>query len=240
VQRSRQRLRILIAGHKDAVASRLRAQLEALGHEITGIVKDGPSAAFAAAVSPGQFPPDLIFLDQHLPPHDGIEAAEKILARQIVPIVLLIGYPLAGLAQRAQQAGVLTYLVWPTEDRTLRSVLEVAQTRFRELRIVYEETGDLHQALRSRMVIGHAKTRLMRRLGLAEAEAFGYLQRQNRRTGTTLEQAAEDLLAAEELCFGKPELAKCLDAIVRVLMRPKALEASQVALTSHPSADVGG
>jgi two-component system, response regulator PdtaR len=220
-----QRLRILIAADKDFIAWRLRAQLEALGHKVLGIVRDGPAAAEAGA----QSPPDLIFLDQHLPPHDGIEAARGILDRQIVPLVLLIGYPAAGLVKKAREAGVLAHLVWPGEAKALEAAIDVAQMRFRELRILYEEIGELQQTLRTRMVVSRAKTLLTRRLGLAEVDAFGYVLRQSRKIGTSVGEVAESLLAAEGLLFGKPALAGCVADILRVLARPGVLAPVRIA-----------
>lgn len=212
-----QRLRILIAEDKNFIASRLETQLEALGHRVVGVVRDGP----AAAESAWQSPPDLILLDQHLPPQDGIEAARMILARRVVPLVLLIGYPAAGLVRRAQEAGVLAYLVWPADARTLESAIQVAQTRFREFRIVFEQIGDLDRALRTRMEVGRAKVLLMRRLGLAEADAFGHMHRQSRRTGKPIRDVARDLVTAEEAWFGKSDLAGCVEVILQVLARSK-------------------
>jgi AmiR/NasT family two-component response regulator len=219
------KLRVLVAADKGLVATRLTAQLEALGHLVVGVARE----SVAAAESAWQSLPDLIFLDQHLPPHDGIEAAREILARRIFPLVLLIGYPAAGLVRQAQEAGVVAYLVWPVETRMLESTIEAASARFRELQILHEQTGDLPQALRARQVVGRAKVILMRRLGITEADAFGYMQRQSRRTGTPLGTVAEDLIMADELWFGTSNLARDIDVILRVLAQPRVFEPPQVA-----------
>lgn len=218
-----QRVRVLIAADRDILASRLRTQLEALGHKVVGIVRDSPAAAEFARLSP----PDLIFLDQHLPPHEGTDAAREILASRIVPLVLLIGYPAAGLVKKANEAGILAYLVWPAEARMLESVIETAQIRFRELRMLYEHVGDLQESLRIRVMTGRAKTILMRRLGLTEVDAFGYLLRQSRRAGTPLKEVAEALLAAEDLWFGT-RFTNCVGDILRVLTRPGVLSPVKV------------
>ena len=220
-----QRLRVLIAEDKSLVATRLAAQLETLGHEVLDVVTDGPAAAAAAWNSS----PDLILLGQHLPPSDGIEAARTILASRVVPLVLVIGYPAAGLVRRAQEEGILAYLVWPADPRTLESALQVAQTRFRELRILCDQVGDLPRALRTRMAVGRAKVLLMRRLGLEEAKAFGYVHRQSQRTGQPLGEVAESLIASHELWFGRSHLAGCVDVILGVLTRRKTLGPSRVA-----------
>jgi two-component system, NarL family, response regulator NreC len=136
-------LRVLIAEEKNLVASRLSRQLEALGHHVLGVVRDGPAAVATA----WQSPPDLIFLDQHLPPHDGIEAARMILRKQTIPLVLLIGRPAAGLTQRAQKAGILSCLVWPRDANRLEWTIDVAQIRFWEFRILRECVGIILRVL---------------------------------------------------------------------------------------------
>lgn len=162
--------------------------------------------------------PDLILLDQHLPPFDGIEAGRVILAKHVAPIVLLIGYPSVGLVRRAQEVGTLAYLVLPAEARTLGAAIEIARTRFRELQIVREEAGDLQEALRTRLIVQRAKVTLMRRLELEEVDPFWYLHRQSRRTGTPLEEVAESLLTDEKLLFGKLDLVRSVDTILRMLV----------------------
>lgn len=218
-----QKLRILIAADRDILAWRLKAQLEALGHKVVGIVRDGPAAAEFARHSP----PDLIFLDQHLPPHEAINAAREILAGQVIPLVLLIGYPAAGLVKKANEAGILAYLVWPAEGRMIEAAIEVAQARFREFRILCEHTEDFREALRTRIVVGRAKTILMRRLGLTEVDAFGYLLRQSRKTGIPVNEIAEGLVAAEDLWF-VPASADIVSDILHVLKRRGVLVPAKV------------
>lgn len=215
-----QKVRVLIAADREFLATRLRSQLEGLGHKVLGIVTDAPAAAEFARRSE----PDLILLDQQLPPRDGIVAAREIFASHIAPLVLLIGYPSAGLVKKAHEAGIIAYLVWPAEAKILESVIEVAQARFRELRFLYEHehNGDLQQALRTRIVVARAKTLLMRRLGLTEVEAFGYVLRQSRRAEIPVHEVAEGLLTAEDFWSG-PALAECAGAILRVLARPGTL-----------------
>ncbi len=218
-------LRVLIAEDKDFVAARLQGQLEDLGHRVLGIVRDGPAAVEAAQRSQ----PDLIFIDQQLAPLDGIDTARTILTRQALPIVLLIGYPAAGLVRRAQETGILAYLVWPTDVNALGAAIGAARLRFREIRVLREQLGDLQQALRARPVVERAKRMLMRRLQFDEADAFGYLQRQSRTSGMSIDKLAADLLTTEERWFKKPDLVGCVDAILHALRRSGVLGPPRVA-----------
>lgn len=223
-------LRVLIAEERDYVADRLSAQVESLGHQVLGVVRDGP----AAVASTRRLQPDLILLDHRLPPSDGIGTAETILSKFVIPVILLIGYGAADPVRRAREVGVLTHLVWPADAKELASAIKVAQARFRELRVLWEEAGDLHQALRTRTVAERAKKLLMRRLEFGEADAFGYLRRQSRSMGTSLGELAVRLIEAEELWFGESDLVRCVDIILHIVAKldvlrpPRAAQIAQV------------
>ncbi len=212
-------LHILIAEEKDLVAGHLTAQLEGLGHRILAVTRDANAVVEAA----GRLHPDLILLDQHVPPLDGIEAAKAILVRHVIPLVLLIDYPAADLVGRAQEAGILSYLLWPADAKALESAISVALTRYRELQVLCAESGDLRQALQARPVVERAKKLLMRRLDLGEADAFGYLRRQSWGTMTSLDEVARSLLEAEQLLFGKPDVLGWIDRILTALTRAEGV-----------------
>jgi len=208
-------LRVLIAEEMEFVASRLSAQLDALGHHVLGVVRD--QAAMLASAS--SLEPDLLLLDLHLPPLGGIEAARAILARRAMPLVLVADYGVDDHVRRAQEAGVLAHLLWPSDVIALESALTAALTRFGEFRILCEQVGDLQQALRTRVVLEHAKALLMRRLDLGEAEAFQYMNRRSRDTGRPLGETAARLLAVEQQWFGQADLAGCINLILGVLAK---------------------
>ena len=212
-------LGVLIAEGKGLVAGSLATLLEGLGHRVLAVTTD----AHAALEYAGRLHPDLILIDQHIPPVDGIEAARAILARHVIPLVLLIDYPAADLVGRAQEMGILSYLLWPADANALESAISVALTRYRELQVLCAESGDLVEALHGRIVIERAKKLLMRRLELGEADAFDYLRRQSWSSMTPLNEVAESLLATEQLLFGKPDLLGCVDMILNVLVRPKGV-----------------
>lgn len=210
---------VLIAEGQDRVAGHLSAQLESLGHRILAVARDAHAVVEAA----GRLHPDLILLDQHLPPLDGIETAREILARHVIPLVLLIDYPAADLAGRAQEAGILSYVLWPADAKALELAISVALTRYRELQVLCAESGDLQQALRARPVVERAKKILMRRLGLEEADAFGYLRRQSWSTMTSLGEVARSLLEAEQLLFGTPDALGWIDTILTTITRAEGV-----------------
>ena len=99
----------------------------------------------------------------------------------------------------------------------------MALERYRELQFLCAESGDLRQALHARPVVERAKKMVMRRLELGDADAFAYLRRQSWSTMTPLREVAANLLAAEQVLFGKLDLLGCVDTMLNVLVRPEGV-----------------
>ncbi|MFQ5989532.1 MAG: ANTAR domain-containing response regulator [Candidatus Methylomirabilales bacterium] len=190
-----QGLAVLVVEDEGLVAAGLKGQLENIGHRVVGVAKDGQEAVGLAS----KLQPDLIIMDIRIPRLDGIEAARAILGEVAVPIVFLTAYPDEDFVQRAGEAGAMAYLLKPANERTLRSTIEVALARFKELDALRREVSDLKEALETRKVVEKAKGVLMNRLQLSEAEAFRRMQQKSRTTRTSLKVVAGTILKADEL-----------------------------------------
>lgn len=190
-----QKLRILVAGEKALVVAGLSATLKGLGHEVVALAEDGRQAVASAL----RVQPDLIVMDAQLPLLDGIEATRTILAHTVIPVVLLTAYGSAGLIRRAEQAGVMAYLLKAAANTRLHLAIEVALARFQELQTLQQETGDLGEALAARRPVELARRVLMRRLWLSQAGAFRWMQQESWRRRTSLREVASTILRAEDL-----------------------------------------
>ncbi len=227
-------LRVLIADERGLVASRLIAQLEALGHWAIGVAEDGSATQESVA----RLRPDLVMIGSQLPPEGAIETTRAIIALHPTPTILLTGYVGADLVRRGQDAGVMAYLVWPADTNMLAATIRVALARFRELRLIAEQLGDSQQALRVCLVVERAKRMLVRRLDFSESEAFQYLRRQSEIAEMSIGDVAANLLSAGALIFGKPEMFQCLTEIVEVLGHQNEMDPSRGGLTSLAQARV--
>lgn len=187
-------LRVLIVEDEGIVAAGLKGQLEDIGHQVVGLAKDGQEAVGLAS----NLHPDLIIMDIRIPGMDGIEASRRILAQTAIPIVLLTAYADEDFVRRAGEAGTMAYLLKPVGGAHLRSTIEVALARFKELDALRQEVTDLREALDTRKLVEQAKGVLMKRLQLSEAEAFRRMQQKSRRTRTNLKEVASTILKAEE------------------------------------------
>ncbi len=188
-------LRILIADDEPLIRMGLRTMLEEHGYAVVGEARDGEEAVALA----GKTSPDLIFMDIKMPGLDGIAASSTIMTRSPRPIILLTAWSERDLVQRAQEAGVLAYLVKPVREAELVPAIEVAMARFGELRVLQQEVGTLRETLETRKVVDRAKGILMQREGIDEQEAFLRIQRQSRNTRTPMREIARAILVSDEL-----------------------------------------
>ena len=188
-------MRILIVDDEPVIRMGLKTMLEEHGYQVVGEAADGEQAVTLAAKTS----PDLIFMDIKMPGLDGIAAASTIMTRSPKPIILLTAWSERDLVQRAQEAGVLAYLVKPVREAELIPAIEVAMARFQELRALQNEVGTLKETLETRKFVERAKGILMKREGVDEQEAFLRIQRQSRNTRTPMREIAKAILVSDEL-----------------------------------------
>jgi two-component system, response regulator PdtaR len=187
--------RILICEDEGLTALRLKKALAGLGYDVIGEAKNGEEAVSLAE----QLQPDAILMDIRMPKLDGIAATERIMQARPTPIVMITAYNERELVNAALHAGASGYLVKPVSDEQIEPALTVALSRFAELRELRGEVSDLKGALETRKLVEQAKGILMRRLQLAEDEAYQRLQKLSRDRRQTLKQTAEQVLAAADL-----------------------------------------
>jgi len=187
-------MRVLIAEDEALIRMDLREMLEEEGHEVVGEARDGAEAiALARATTP-----DLVFMDVKMPNVDGIQAARTISDEAIAPVVMLTAFSQAGLVEEAAQAGAMGYVVKPFSRDDLRPAMQVAVSRYAEMRQLTEQVGDLEERLETRKALDRAKGILMKN-GVSEPEAFKRLQKLAMDKRRSLRDVAEAVITADEL-----------------------------------------
>jgi len=188
-------LRILVADDEGLRVLSLKSQLETLGHKVVAEASNGKEAVRLVH----ELRPDLAILDIKMPEMDGIEAAEQITAERPIPIILLTAYSERELAERAANANVSAYLMKPVSEQDLLPTIALAVSRFREFQALHQEVDDLRDALETRKLVERAKGILMRRLNLAEEEAFRRMQRRSQNENKKLGEIAAAIITADEM-----------------------------------------
>jgi response regulator NasT len=189
------RLKIVIAEDEAIIRLDLKEMLGELGHVVVGEAWDGETALELAET----LEPDLAILDIKMPGMNGIEVARAITTAGICPVVMLTAYSQKSLVEEAVKAGAMAYLVKPFDKSDLLPAIEVARSRFIEMKELEDQVKDLEDRLETRKLVERAKGTLMKKLGLDEAAAFRQLQKWSMDKRLSLKQVAESILSSEEL-----------------------------------------
>lgn len=141
--------RVVIAEDEALIRLDLKEMLEEEGYSVVGEAGDGEEAVELAR----EHRPDLVILDVKMPKMDGISAAEKIAEESIAPVLMLTAFSQRDLVERARDAGAMAYLVKPFSKSDVVPAIEMAVSRFTELKALEKEVADLSLRLETRKLV---------------------------------------------------------------------------------------
>jgi response regulator NasT len=189
--------RVVIAEDEAIIRLDLKEILEGEGYQVVGETGRGDEAVEPVA----QHQPDLAILDIKMPGIDGIEAARRISAEHRVAVLILTAFSQRNLIEEARDAGVAAYLVKPFQRSELVPAIDVAVARFEEYRAIEDEharlsaeVATLEEKLETRRLVDRAKGVLMDDHGLAESEAFSFIQRSAMDRRVRMKQVAQEVI----------------------------------------------
>jgi response regulator NasT len=184
-------LRVVVAEDEALIRLDLVEMLTEAGYEVVGQAGDGEAAISITEKEK----PDLVVMDVKMPKLDGISAAERIANQRIAPVVILTAFSQRDLVERARDAGAMAYLTKPFTIEDLMPAIELAVSRFQEIKQLDAEVSDLQEQLKARKLIEKAKGILMKNLKISEPEAFKWMQKtamDKRRSMTDVAQLVTD------------------------------------------------
>jgi two-component system, response regulator PdtaR len=181
----------VIAEDEALIRLDLAEMLAEEGYDVVGQAEDGEKAVELVL----EHRPDLVILDVKMPRLDGIAAAERIAGQRIAPVVILTAFSQRDLVERARDAGAMAYLVKPFDQTDLVPAIEMAVSRFTELRQLESEVEDLTERLETRKLVDRAKGVLQQRLGLSEPDSFRWIQKTAMDLRLSMRQVAEGVVA---------------------------------------------
>jgi response regulator NasT len=192
--------RVVIAEDEALIRLDLKEMLEEEGYTVVGEAGDGEEAVQLAR----EHRPELVILDVKMPKLDGISAAERIAEESIAPVLMLTAFSQRDLVERARDAGAMAYLVKPFSKSDVVPAIEMAVSRFNELRQLEKEVADLTQRLETRKLVDRAKSVLQTEYGLTEPAAFRWIQKTSMDRRMSMQQVAEAVIQdAEEKKAGQ-------------------------------------
>ena len=186
--------RILVAEDEAIIRLDLAEMLGEAGYDVVGQASNGEQAVELATA----LRPDLVIMDVKMPVLDGISAAEQIGKERICPVVMLTAFSQTELVERARDAGVMAYIVKPFTATDVVPAIDIALSRWGELKELESEVADLGERLETRKAVDRAKGVLMAKLKITESEAFRWIQKtaMDRRMG--MREVAEAVVAGME------------------------------------------
>ena len=121
--------------------------------------------------------PDMVLISVDLPTDAFLETLRPLCSEHAMPMVLFAARSSASLTRRALQTGVSDYIVDGLDPARLKSLFDVAVTRFELEQKLRHELDEARTRLADHRDIGKAKGLIMKRRELDEDEAYQLLRK---------------------------------------------------------------
>lgn len=185
--------RVIVAEDEAIIRLDLVETLREEGYDVVGETGRGDETLQLIA----ELEPDLAVLDVRMPGLDGIEVAREIVANRSAAVLILTAYGQRELVERAAEAGAMAYLVKPWQRNDLVPAIEMALARHREMLALAEENESLTEQLEVRKLLDRAKGKLIDNFGMAEQDAFRFVQKGAMGSRRSMRDVAEAVLSGE-------------------------------------------
>lgn len=183
--------RVVVAEDETLIRLDIIEILRGEGFDVVGEADNGEKALDLAR----ELKPDLVLMDVKMPVMDGISAAEKIVKERIAPVVLLTAFSQKELVERARDAGAMAYVVKPFTPADLVPAIEIALSRYEEIKILEAEVHDLQDRFETRKLVERAKSLLTTKMGLTEPEAFRWIQKTSMDRRLSMREVADTIIS---------------------------------------------
>jgi response regulator NasT len=178
--------RVVIAEDEAIIRLDLKEILQDEGYEVVGETGRGDEVVDLVR----RHRPDLAILDVKMPGSDGLAAARAIAELgERVAVLILTAFSQRNLIEEAREAGVAAYLVKPFQRAELVPAIDQAVSRCEQEWAIEAEAAEVQATnggnvqataedkLETRRLVDGAKDLLMERYGLAESDAFNFIQK---------------------------------------------------------------
>lgn len=188
-------LRVLIVDQNVARGSILEEGLREAGYTDLVVVRDMQNLMRRIL----EEEPDVILIDLENPNRDVLEQMFQVSRLVSKPVAMFVDRSDAGMIEAAVDAGVGAYVVDGLRKERVRSVVDMAISRFRAFDRLRSELDSTRQQLADRKVIDRARGILMRERGIDEEAAYQLLRRAAMQGNLRMVQVAQGVITAAEL-----------------------------------------
>jgi response regulator NasT len=157
-------------------------------HEVHGVARIIDSLA-----------PDVIVIDIENPERDQMEHLFQLTRTLERPIAMFVDRSDTASIEAAVEAGVSAYVVDGLKKERVKSILDMAVSRFNAFSRLQRELADAKSALEERKIIERAKGILMKMRGLSEEDAFALMRQTAMNEKKKMSEIAQSVVTAAGL-----------------------------------------
>jgi response regulator NasT len=149
--------------------------------------------------------PDVIFIDLENPNRDQLEHMFQVSRTVKRPVAMFVDQSDQASIEAAIEAGVSAYIVDGLKKERVKTILDMAISRFNAFDRLRRELDAARSELADRKQIDRAKAILMKTRGMTEPDAYALLRRTAMNTNKRIVDIAEGLIVAAGLLDAEGE-----------------------------------
>ena len=138
--------------------------------------------------------PTLLVLATDFPSNSTLQSLAEISQLLPLPIVIFAENDSPSVIQHAIKAGVSAYVVHEILPQRIKSIISVANERFKEMQALRNELKQTKAQLESRKLIERAKGYIMQQKQISEGEAYSALRKMAMDQGTPMAMVAQNII----------------------------------------------
>src|SRR4051812_18383227 len=188
-------LRILLVDQNVTRASILEEGLREAGYTHVSVVRDMQNLLRRIVDAD----PDVIFIDLENPNRDVLEQMFQVSRCVRRPIAMFVDHSDTDMIRAAVESGVGAYVVDGLRKERVKSILDMAGSRFNAFSQLRNELDRAKQELEDRKVIERAKGILMKERGLSEEAAYTLLRKVAMNENRRVAEVAQSVVTAARL-----------------------------------------
>lgn len=192
---TRDSLTILVIDENRIRAAIIEDGLREAGHDAVTVIHD--IAGIARRIAESE--PDVIIIDLESPNRDVLENMFQLTRAVKRPIAMFVDRSDHASIEAAIEAGVSAYVVDGLKKERVKTIMDMAISRFNAFSRMARELEEVRGALERRKVIDRAKGILMASRGLSEDQAYTLLRKTAMNQNRKIAEIAQSLVTAADL-----------------------------------------
>jgi response regulator NasT len=188
-------LRILVVDQNVTRASILEEGLREAGYSNVVVVRDMQNLLRRIVDTD----PDVIFIDLENPNRDVLEQMFQVSRCVRRPVAMFVDHSDTDMIRAAVESGVGAYVVDGLRKERVKSILDMAVSRFHAFNQLRDELDRARQELEERKLIERAKGILMRERNLSEESAYNLLRKAAMNENRRLAEVAQSIVTAARI-----------------------------------------